>query len=251
MNNRSAYRRQCGRRFFMMAAIGLGFGLAIIAPIHADEAPSTAPLPPTSLEGTTGLIRIPTAEVTPYGRYIIGVNTLDHAYRAFPGQAGDTVAHFITVGLLPGLEVSGRFLNHDGKLGFQFRENLGGGYGGYNIDRMFSAQLLLKRQTAHWPVSLSIGAQDLTGSGVYRTQYLALSHRSERWGLHVGYGNKRLDGIYTGADFQAMPALRLMLEYDGSNTNAGAALSFHKFTFTPVFAGMRSFGGGISYNQPL
>ncbi|NLC55724.1 MAG: YjbH domain-containing protein [Armatimonadetes bacterium] len=226
--------------------------MALLAlPLAASPQEPPTPLTPSpALSGCTGLVRIPSAEVLPYGQYALGVNALSREYRPYL-RGGDTVAHFVTVGVFPRVEVSAVFTNHDGRLGAQHYEDLGTGVGGWNIDRMLSVQAVLLPQTAARPVSVAAGWQDIAGTGAFRTRYLVATHRRPTYGLHLGVGDGILGPVFAGVDAQATPQIRAMLEYDGAHANLGVEARLGHFRVTPVLSGLKSLGGGITYCQSL
>lgn len=253
MRERYTIRRSLLAHFGAGLAVALGLSFAAV-PAAADiPDDQMARVPPTSMSGSTGLIRIPTGEVLPYMQYVLGINQVDRKYRPYfaDNERGDSVAHFFTAGVLPRVEVTARITNHDGKLGVQFREDISEGRGGWNFDRMFSIQALLARQTERWPVSLAAGYQDLTGTGVFRSRYLVATHRWPRLGVHLGVGDLRLGPVFGGIDYQPLPSLRLMLDHDGSDANVGLTWQYRHFRITPILTGMEALGGGITYTNAL
>ncbi|MDH7571267.1 MAG: YjbH domain-containing protein [Armatimonadota bacterium] len=240
------------RRFVLALCSLLATALGAVASEPAAAQHTGRPLPPMSASGTTGLLRIPTAEVIPYGNYVLGLNKIDRKYRPYPAdEKGDSIAHFVSVGVLPRLEVTARITNHDGKLGVQYRDDIQNGLGGWNFDRMFSVHYLLHPQTRRVPVSLAAGSQDCFGTGVFGADYLVLSRRWPRLGAHLGVGNGTLSGLFGGVDWQPTPRLTLLFDYDTNHSNIGLTYQWGRFRFTPMLNALRALGGGITYAGPL
>lgn len=236
-------RGLCGLAALLVAACaGIVCGMV---PAGAEPAAD----PHLNLFGSSGLILTPTAETLPHGVYAVGVNTVDGQHRFYSGQ--DTVAHFVTVGLLPQVQATAVFTNHEGRFWTQYREDLGAGYGGWNFDRMFSVQGVVVRQTRRMPVSLGCGWQDMHGTGKWQARYVVATHRMPRVGLHAGIGNGFLGTVFGGIDYQATRQMRILVEHDGKRLNVGASVQLHRFTLAPVFTGASAFGGGIVYSQRL
>lgn len=215
-----------------------------------DPAPPVAAPPLVSLSGSTGLLRIPSADVLPYGDYTLGVNFLDAGYRSYWNS--DTVLHFASVAIFPRVEVTGRITNIDGRLGVQHFDQLRGqAYGGWNFDRAMGVHVQILRQSARLPVSLAIGDQDVTGNGAFGARYLVASHRQPRFGVHVGTGNGFLGKLFAGVDYVPDPRFRVLLDHDGTRANLGCAVQIRRFTLTPALMGFHAFGGGIAYSQRM
>lgn len=236
-----------GKLMGAIMALGMWQGAAVCGAPAAS--PATAPRP-ISLSGSSGLIRIPSADVLAYGEYSLGVNFLGARHRSY--WDSDTVLHFASVAVIPRVEVTGRITNIDGRLGVQYHDILRGqDYGGWNMDRALGVHVQLLSQSARVPVSLAIGDQDVTGNGAFGARYLVASHRQPRYGIHLGSGNGFLGKLFAGVDYQPHPQIRLALDHDGQRANIGCAVQYRRFTLMPTLAGFRSFGGGITYCQPM
>lgn len=206
-------------------------------------------LPFTSMSGSTGLVRIPTAEVVPHGYYTVGIDRVGYPHRSYRRNLVGTVSSFATLGVLPHVEVTTGLTNIQDRPWFQYRPYFSGGRGGWNQDRMLSIQGVPLRQGHGVPFSLAIGQQDVTGTGVFNCGYVVATRRSPRLGLHLGYGGGRLGGLFGGADFEALRDVHLLLDHDGERANAGIALRAHNVTLTPVLTGLDTLGGSLTYTQ--
>src|SRR5436309_14555737 len=92
------------------------FELALLAlPMALWAGPSSgAP----SFYGTTGLFAIPTAQVAPRGAWSLGANYVDRDFRRGASSISNgTVAHCLTLTLIPRVEVAAVLNNYEGKLG--------------------------------------------------------------------------------------------------------------------------------------
>lgn len=216
----------------------------------APAASQAAGPPLVSLSGSSGLLRIPSADVLPYGDYNLGVNFLDAGYRSYWDSS--TVLHFASVAVLPRVEVTGRITNIDGRLGVQYHDLLRGqNYGGWNMDRALGAHVQILTQSARLPLSLAVGDQDVTGNGAFGARYLVASHRQPRYGVHLGTGSGFLGKLFAGFDYQPNPRFRVLLDHDGTRANLGCAVQIRHFTLTPALMGFRSLGGGVTYSQRM
>jgi len=222
-------------------------GMAACAAPAASQA--TAP-PPISLSGSSGLVRIPSADVLPYGDYSLGVNFLEAKYRSY--WASDTMLHFASVAVFPRVEVTARITNIDGRLGVQYYDLLPGQpFGGWNFDRAFGVHVQLLKQSERLPQSLAVGAQDVTGTTAFGARYRVASHRQPRYGIHLGTGDGFLGTLFAGVDYQPHPKVRIAIDHDGNRANIGCTIQIQRLLLMPTLSGFRSFGGGIAYWQRM
>lgn len=238
-----------------------------------------------SLSGSTGLLFVPTADVEPYGSISFGANFLSKEFRKFstrhPGHG--TMAQFITLGMLPNLEMTVRLTNLSGNLWAQkfFLQNVdpGTAKSGWNVDRMASIQLLLMRETARRP-ALAVGAQDVTAnfgelgeSVMYWERYAVMSKHWGRLGVHLGWGanhghpQPRLKGPFGGFDYRFSKNLWLLVDTarkfrfrggsslpvpDGRDINIGIrALLANRFQVDIFSPGLSKASAGLTYRARL
>jgi len=173
-----------------------------------------------SFEGTSGLMRIPTSDVVPDGHVRAGISYMDKEHSKAVTQT-DAMPMFGAIGFLPKLEIVGRItVFHDAKA-YDWP---------YNLDRSFHIHYRLHQQdeyTRSIP-SIAIGIQDVDFGSEYsyigKAAYVVGTWQHERWRLHIGAGQDRLDGVFGGMDFDLSGdhKLHLMAEYDSDYVNAGA-----------------------------
>jgi hypothetical protein len=184
--------------------------------------------PAQSFYGTTGLIKIPTAEVAEYGRAVIGGGyTADHF-----GQSKLTRkvwSIFATIGFIPRLEIGLRMAN---RRFFPID----------SIDRMIAAKCLLVRES-HFVPAIALGGQDIIGGAKnFNSLYVVGSKNLgflgvERLRVHVGFGTDwwnfisekagghRFVDVFGGIEAEVFPFLALLAEYDAENVNLGVRFS--------------------------
>jgi len=204
--------------------------------------------------GTTGLVKIPTAEVAEFGRCVIG-----------GGYAADSIGQvrrrprdwsfFATAGLVPRLEAGLRLA-----YGELFLKS--------TTDRVFSVKCLLTRET-HLIPATALGVQDAIGIlKNFNSLYVVGSKRLGFLGmepvrLHVGFGtdwwdyisNKatghRFIGLFGGIEVRAAPFLSLLAEYDADDVNLGARFSLKRIltvTFNLVALKQPGCVGSLSFS---
>lgn len=158
-----------------------------------------------NLNGQTGLINMPDGRLEADGTFRSGF----YFARPYSGiQAGVT--------LLPFLEASGRFNRFMG-VPTQFTEAQGNDYGD-NKDKVFDLKLRLLSEGPWWP-ALAVGANDVIGTELFRSQYVAASKRLGPLDVTVGAARGVIDGAFGGArlDVPWVPGLRLVAEYDAND----------------------------------
>ncbi len=184
--------------------------------------PSWGALAQPSLTGQSGLIAMPDARLEADGTLRFG-----------SGWSDPYLPVWTSISLLPRLELSGRYTLIRG-----LSSGLGQGFGDFK-DKAFDAKALLWPEQGWWP-GLAVGAQDFTGTGVFKANYAVISKRLGNSDYTLGYGNERIDGWFGGVRHR-LPWNRnvsLVVEYDANNYRAdpGAAQS-----------GAAGRDGGLSY----
>lgn len=180
---------------------------------------SARPRWPGSLttDGTSGLVRIPTADVVPDGTLLAGVSFMDAAHSRVVTDRTDAMPIMVGVGILPNLELVGKVTVFHDVEAFDW---------GFNTDRSFNAHYRLWKQKRYVP-AVAIGAQDVTfattTSYLGKAQYIVGTWEGRRWRLHGGLGRDRLDGLFGGMDYDLLGDQRvhLMVDYDTRYVNAG------------------------------
>ncbi len=204
--------------------------------------------------GTTGLVKIPTAEVAGFGKGLIGGGYASD----FLGKDTRTPrdwSFFATVGLVPRVEVGLRLT-----YGTLFLKS--------TTDRVFSVKCLLTHETNLIPAS-ALGVQDMIGiEKNFNCLYVVGSKKLGFLGvepvrLHVGYGTDwwdhisnrakghRFVGLFGGVEIRAAPFLSLLAEYDADDVNLGARFSFKQIlTVTFNLVAMKRPGcvAGLSFS---
>jgi hypothetical protein len=179
---------------------GLAFAVLVLAlpPALASE---------PSVTGQTGLISMPDARLEPEGSLRTGLSFL---------RPYQTLWSSLTV--FPWFEGSFRYtrIYHvPGFAGTPDNPSYGVGYGDFK-DKAFDAKVLLFPERSGWP-SLVAGMQDAGGgTGVFSAPYGVASKRFGELDLTLGYGRKRIDGVFGGVRWSpsALPSWSLVAEYD-------------------------------------
>lgn len=202
------------------------------------------------IEGSTGLLKIPSAEMQVDGTFIVGANFLPDVITPAPFNY-NTGNYFFNISFLPFLEFTYRstFLTWDGN---------------HNQDRSFGLRLRLIKETKFRP-SIVAGGNDLytssagMGSEYFNSIYgVATKHlvlHNYKIGFTLGYGtggvrNENLNGVFGGIDFvpEFLPSMRLKVEYDAEVFSAGADLLCfrHIYLFAMAYD-LKYFAGGMAY----
>ncbi|MCX6841240.1 MAG: YjbH domain-containing protein [candidate division WOR-3 bacterium] len=185
-------------------------------------------VPAPSFYGTTGLVKIPTAEVAEYGKVVIGGGyTDDYFYQS--KKTPEDWSLFATIGFIPRLEIGLRMGNRT------FFPKV-------TIDRMISAKCLLVKESHSIP-AIALGGQDIIGEEKHFNSLYMVSSKNlgflgvERIRVHFGWGTDWLDfitgkakayrfiGAFGGIDVKVFPFLALLAEYDAEDINLGVRFS--------------------------
>lgn len=171
------------------------------------SAVSTAAINETycSLQGYSGIINAPNAMIHPDGKM-----TFLYTNQTPPGLINryknrNFNNYLLTIGFLPFVEITGRFMNAYPKAG---PRDLSADFKcGYSFSTI-----------SPWLPSIACGIQDISGGAVYlSTKYVVISEEIKRLRLSLGYGTgpSRMEGIFWGAELFLTPFFHLLFDNDG------------------------------------
>jgi hypothetical protein len=192
---------------------------------------SSAPvLAAPSVNGSTGLINNPSADVLREGEFSLGY------YHLKDGGVG-----IFNTNLLPKLEL--------GVAGFR--------YDGQDNKNYVNAKFSIVPETVLTP-GLAVGVEDISGADKRSAYAVASKALPLGFRIHAGVGDGRFNGVFAGIEktinpvsvitgSNAFPATTLIAEYDGKNMNYGARMSI--IPGLKLDAGWRNHDGyfGVSY----
>ena len=165
-----------------------------------------------NVNGATGLIYMPSARIDEEGTFRIGFSNSDPYFTTWS-----------SISMFPWLELSARYTRIDGVPGIVGSPE----FGNYK-DKAFDAKLRLLPESRFFP-EISVGAQDFTGTQLFKSQYLALSKRFGDFDLTLGYGNDRIAGGFGGLRYSPSwnHNLGVVVEHDATDyaNDFSAALS--------------------------
>jgi hypothetical protein len=207
-----------------------------------------------SLTGSTGLVTIPTADMSKDGEMSFGVSFVNKKYNVRLPDQYHQYAYFVTMGYLPFLEVSLRITQH---FNYPGKEALG--------DRMPSVRLRCIQEKENIP-SVVLGAHDFLGvlSGTdaihFNALYLVCSkhfqlNRFPNMSAHIGYGtdwikakHREFVGLFGGLSISVHESIACMLEYDDKKMNGGLqVILFNHVQMTCAFLNFDSLSGNLCY----
>lgn len=204
-----------------------------------------------SLNGTSGLLLTPTADLVQDSRLAAGASFVDKKWAIEARDEHNNVAYFATLGFLPRVEVSMRVTVLPGaKFSVADPDRS-------VKDRMFSVKALLLRQSGVWP-SVAVGGEDITGTKRFNTLFAVLSRRINpgvaEFRVHLGAGvdwieakNHPLDGVFGGVAMRLWEGGELIGEYDTNKVNIGFAVQPFPYVRVLVAAlNAESFAGGLN-----
>lgn len=214
-----------------------------------------------TLEGTTGLFFIPTAEMQKDGTVLIGASFVNKELVSFSGYQQNAFTPYLTLTFLPFAEISIKITRYvDEGVGDQA---LG--------DRTFSGRIRLIEEKEIVP-AVVFGFHDLLavfgGSEAIRNNALYLvgsknilfnSKLINSISFHTGYGlavikaqHHNFVGIFGGINIKILNALELMTEYDAERFNTGFRITlFNHLKFLAGFLDMKHFSGGAGFSFQL
>lgn len=216
------------------ACLGLLALLAVLGPLFRAQASP-------GLEGGSGLLSVPTAEVVAEGRAVF---TMGRLLSRSLQTRGESIArsYNVTVGYLPGLEVVAKvndypLLSDSNNLANLQDRAVGGKYQLYDA--------------GGW--ALAVGGVDIGGESQTQETYygVATYSPSEEVSLTAGAGSGALRGPFGGLKYTPAEWLSLLGEYDTENFNYGVEL--RPFKGVTLKGGLVNDHGGFSasYSFPL
>lgn len=173
-----------------------------------------------SLQGFTGLLNTPNAELTDEGKvYLLFSDQEDAKFRAkVPRQEN----YIFSVGLFSIAELGGRLTEAP--------------RAARDLSANFKVKVPFIPQGYYLP-SIAFGMQDVGGGLRFlQSKYVVASEELWRLRLSLGYGfgPDRMDGVFGGAEFKAADWLYLLGEYDTEETNVGVRVITPHFFGIPV-----------------
>lgn len=206
-----------------------------------------------SIEGTSGLLKIPSADMQSDGTFVVGANYLPDAITPNKEFNYNTGNYFFNITFLSFME-------------FTYRSTLLIWDGNHNQDRSFGLRIRFLEESRILP-SIVGGGNDLyssnPGPGVgsryfnafygVATKHLKLNNNVIGFSFGIGNGGVRkenLNGVFGGITFTPsfLSTMRLTAEYDAKVICAGAEILFCKHLYLYGMAyDLKYFAGGIAY----
>lgn len=213
----------------------------------------------SALQGYTGLINVPTANLNNDGTVVIGAGYTPASYAVLEPNENGELSYYVNLTFLPFMEMV---------LGATLPSNAQGSWGIGDRKGLIRLQILKEREET-WRPNILIGFHDPFNStkAVYgsrsnqnfNTNYLVVSkkilfHKNFSFDTTLGYGislkeaeNSQLKGIFGGVSFNYKDRILTILEYDTENLNCGLKIKvFKSLYFTTALLDMKIFTGGIN-----
>lgn len=161
------------------------------------------------VNGQSGYINTPSAVVEDDGTFSVG-----YGYDSPYGQL------WVTSTILPAVQVTARYVSITGIPPFGGSESqleYGKGYGRYK-DKVIDGKVQLWKEQS-WLPSVAVGSTDVFGTQLFKSQYAVATKMvgaARNVELSLGYGNKRLDGVFAGMRWTpvAHPRWSVVAEYN-------------------------------------
>ena len=203
-----------GRSLALAAICACVFGQAA----HSDR-PASASRP--SLTGLSGLIRVPSADVSPH---TMGTVAWTSAMNPADTSIGAQSTRSFGFAPAPRTEISlslGRYVQSSGDIGW---------------DLIIHGKAQVATQNG-WRPAIAVGAADV-GKNRARTgtRFVVGTWRLDnaRLGATLGAAEGNHDGLLAGMQWRPIPALELQAEYDSSRVNVGLVANLDERTFVRV-----------------
>ena len=154
-----------------------------------------------NLNGETGYINMPNGRIEPDGTFRMG-DSFAKPYSSL----------WSSITFLPRVELYARYVRIMGIPGFANNP----GYGDYK-DKVASGKLLLLEEDRITP-SVAFGINDLQGTKIFASRYLAASKQIGALDVTLGIGEGRINGVFAGARYAPVMwnGLALVAEYDAN-----------------------------------
>lgn len=161
------------------------------------------------VNGQSGYINTPSAVVEADGTFSLG-----YGYDSPYGQL------WVTSTILPAVQVTARYVSITGIPAFSNivgDPDYGKNYGRYK-DKVIDGKVQLW-QEGNWMPAVAVGASDVFGTQLFKSQYAVATKTlgaARNIDLSVGYGNKRIDGLFAGARWTSLnhPNWSVVAEYN-------------------------------------
>lgn len=222
---------------------------------------STSSFKAQTLEGTTGLFFIPTADMQKDGTVLIGTNLVSKELISFSGYERDAFTPYLTFTFLPFAEFNikiTRLINTN-----VYTQGIG--------DRTFSGRIRIVEEKEIIP-AIVVGLHDaLTVFGgteaIHNNALYFVATKNFGIGskfftnvlITAGYGLDILQarthnfvGLFGGIDIKFFNTLELMTEYDGKRPNVGFRIKlFNHISLLGGYINYKHFSGGASFSFQL
>jgi membrane-associated phospholipid phosphatase len=164
------------------------------------------------VNGQSGYINTPSAVVEADGTFSVG-----YGYDSPYGQL------WVTSTILPAVQVTARYVSITGIPAFSSiagDPDYGKNYGRYK-DKVIDGKVQLW-QESKWMPAVAVGASDVFGTQLFKSQYAVATKTfgaARNVDLSIGYGNKRIDGLFAGARWTPVshPNWSVAAEYNSIN----------------------------------
>ncbi len=217
---------------FRALILAISFALGFSARISAEP----------NLEGVTGILNVPSAESLEDGEVFFGYGYNTNRDRFLGARQRNYIAG---VGYLPGLEVCARYIEFP-----EIQEPVVPGFG-TRKDRSVNVKYQFVCESCH-KISLAVGAYDVGGKAkIESATYFTGTKTVGPLKLTLGFGSKRLSGVFGGAEFKLSDEVALLYEYDRFDNNFGVRVKPSSSVNLLVGRVNDDFAFGFSYLKDL
>ena len=158
-----------------------------------------------NINGETGYVNMPSGRIEADGTFRMGYSFAEPYSNIWT-----------SITLLPRVELYARYVRiMSGSIGAP--GTYWGGYGDYK-DKVASGKVLLLEEDWNTP-SVAFGINDVQGTGLFISKYLAMSKQFGALDTTIGVGTGRISGAFAGARYapEEWDGIALVAEYDANN----------------------------------
>ncbi len=214
----------------------------------AERDEEEAYAPSLSLEGHTGLLRIPTAQVVPDGKVVLSGSAVQHPYQSSGELHYDSYATRASAvfGFAKNLEVDLRYSFYPAASDPRWPQ------WDFMTDRVVGFQYLIQTESDKRP-AIAVGAHDFAwGSREAEAEYVVAGKRIGDARYDVGIGAHRLSGLFGGVSYDPARDIGTMLEWDSEHLNFGVQYRISdRLSAKAALLGMSSGAGCVNYTAEM
>lgn len=180
--------------------------------------------------GFTGVLRTPTAEISPKGQLSYQFNKFNESDRVLD----NTYNHVFTVGIGSNFEIGGRLTDWSNDDSTTLPSGIEPGFRDLSGNFKFKLPTLISMQP-----DIAVGMSDFAGEAKnFQSAYAVISKKINKAQFSVGYAKGKddapLDGAFANARYDLTPNLAFLADYASDDISAGVRYKFDLLNKLPL-----------------